>query len=97
MIEIGELLNGLLAALDGVIAAANNDDQEKVAYYSGYAEAIRDQIVTQHMGLEKALERALQLKIFVNNPSAWDSYSENVSRMIDGVIYAAEAALGKEE
>ena len=97
MIEIDELLNGLLAALDGVIHAVSENDQEKVAHYSGYAHAIMGQIRDQHAEMERALSGVLQLKIFINNPSTWDSYSENVSRVMEGVVYSAETVLGKEE
>ena len=96
MIEIGELLNGLLAALDGVIYAVSENDQEKIDHYSEYVHAIMGQICGQHAEMERALKNVLQLKPFINNPSAWDSYSENVSRVIDGVVYSAENALGKE-
>ena len=94
MIKIDELLNGLLAALDGVIKAVSENDQEKVAHYSAYAEGIMGQITAQYSEMERVLNGGLQLKIFINNPSAWDSYSENVSRVIDGVGYSAENALG---
>ena len=97
MIKIDELLNGLLAALDGVIKAVSENDQAKVAHYSAYAEGIIGQITAQYGEMERALEGVLLLKDFINNPSSWDSYSENVSRVIDGVVYSAEHVLGKGE
>ena len=97
MIKIDELLNGLLAALEGVIKAVSENDQEKVAHYSAYAEGIMGQITAQYGEMERALEGVLLLKDFINNPSSWDSYSENVSRVIDGVVYSAEHVLGKGE
>ena len=96
MIEIDELLNGLLASLDGVIHAVAENDQERVAHYSGYATGIIGQITGQYAEMERVLEGVLQLKPFIDNPSAWDSYSENVSRVMFGVIGSVENVLGKE-
>jgi hypothetical protein len=57
---IDKLLSALLAAIDGVVEAADNEDQEKVELYSGHVRAMMWKITAQWAEMEGALVRAEQ-------------------------------------
>lgn len=57
---IEDMLSALLAAIDGVVEAADKEDREGVELYSGYVKAMMWKITAQWAEMVGALDRAEQ-------------------------------------
>ena len=95
MNRIEERLNRMLEEHRDAVANGMTGRKLQAIPHQNARDAIRVEIIEEYTELLEALELIENLRILVDNPSAWDCFSQDVSDAIRVILPDIDAAIAK--